>query len=74
MNTLFKGHIERRKIVALLAAMVALAGLLWFTSSGNVGTVSADEGLNNSSTGGAVTQEHEQQQSITNCFPGFSCS
>ena len=74
MFTLLKGNVGRRMIIASLAALVVMAGLLWFTSSGNVGTVSADEGLNTSSTGGAVTQEHEQQQSITNCFPGFSCS
>ena len=74
MHTLFKGHIERRKIVALLAAMVALAGLLWFTGIGSAGIASADGGSNNSSNGTTVSQEHEQQQSITNCFPGFSCS
>ena len=74
MFTLLKGHVGRRMIIASIATLVVMAWLLWFTNSGGVGTVSADGGLNNSSNGGAVTQEHEQQQSITNCFPGFSCS
>ena len=66
MFTLLKGHVGRRTIIASLAALVVMAGLLWFTSSGDVGTVSADEGTEQQlhwqrgHPGTRTTAEHHQ--------------
>ncbi len=74
MNAVIRNLVGRRRAMLLLAMMLAMAGVMWFSMLNGVGTASADEGLNNGTQIGQTGEQYDQQPPINACLlPGIPC-
>ncbi len=74
MNNQGRSIIGRRGLVISLAAAAAVAGVMWFSMLGGVGTASADGGLDSGAVGNGGIQDQHEQPPINACLlPFFPC-
>lgn len=73
MNIRIESLVKRRRYLLSVAAILGVAGLVWFSMLGGVHPASAYGEPNNGAQGGLI-EEQRQQPPINAClFPGIPC-
>ena len=73
MKIRLNGRVKRRRAIVSLAAMLAVAGLMWLSMLGGVSEASAHGGIGSGAQGNGLIQEEHEQPPVNACFFFIPC-